>query len=118
MNRCEHCNEPLPPQLTGRKRRYCSDNCRVAAYRVRAKHFEPMQQPPIAEPNDDVGMILAGRRGDTDTQVTVAILQAQALASTFSRLGRESRPPFHWRCLGMGDAISTALNHYFEEAVR
>jgi phage N-6-adenine-methyltransferase len=35
--RCIRCRNPLPPQQTGRRRRYCSDACRQAGYRRRRK---------------------------------------------------------------------------------
>jgi len=35
--RCLRCRNPLPDQQTGRRRRYCSDACRQAAYEQRKR---------------------------------------------------------------------------------
>jgi len=34
---CLHCAEPVEDHPDGRPRRYCSDRCRVAAFRARSK---------------------------------------------------------------------------------
>jgi hypothetical protein len=117
--RCTHCNTPLPPQLrTGRRRRYCSSSCRSAAHRARTSSFEPMAQPAVAEPSGEIELLLAGRGADTDAQMAAALLEAQALAAIFSRLGREARPTLRWRCSCVGQDIHDTLVHYFEEAIR
>ena len=119
--RCEYCNEPLPPQpSTGRRRRYCARprTCRDSAYRERQRHYEALPQDPIAPPSGVLELLTGDRVADTDTQVASALIESQALASVFLRLGHEARPPFHWRCIGMGDAIRAALARYFEEAIR
>ena len=116
--RCTHCNKPLPAQpRTGRKRRYCSPSCRSAAHRARAGSFEPMPQPDVVEASGETTLLFAGRDADTDAQIAAAILEAQALAAVFSRLGREARPTLRWRCAAVGQAVHDALVHYFEEAL-
>ena len=117
--RCTHCNTPLPPQArTGRRRRYCSPSCRSAAHRARALSFEPIPQPAVAQPPGEIELLLAGRGADTDAQMAAALLEAQALAAIFSRLGREARPTLRWRCALVGQDIHDTLVHYFEEAIR
>jgi hypothetical protein len=37
MNRCGRCRAKLPRAATGRRRRFCSDACRQAAYRRRSR---------------------------------------------------------------------------------
>jgi hypothetical protein len=34
---CVRCGRPLEPRATGRRARYCSTACRVAAHRARAR---------------------------------------------------------------------------------
>jgi hypothetical protein len=77
-----------------------------------------MREVPIAEATGEIEPLFAGAGTDTDEQMSVAILTAQALVSAFARLGREARPPFRWRCASMAGAIRDALLHYFEEAVQ
>jgi hypothetical protein len=116
--RCTHCNTPLPPQpATGRRRRYCSSACRSAAHRARAGSFEPMTQPAVSQPSGEIELLLAGRGADTDEQIAAAILEAQALAAVFTRLGRQARPTLGWRCALVGQDIHDTLVHYFEEAL-
>lgn len=116
--RCEYCNDPLPPQpKTGRRRRYCPrpKTCREAAYRER-QHSLAAIPDEIAPPSGEVELLLAGRSAGTDEQIAGAILEARALVSVFSRLGREARPPFRWRCAAAADSIHAALTRYFGEA--
>jgi hypothetical protein len=117
--RCEYCNEPLPHKVVhGRRRRYCSPACRTGAYRERLRHYEALPQDPITLPSDALELLTGERVADTDAQVASALIESQALASVFLRLGREARPPFRWRCIGMGDAIRAALARCFEEAIQ
>jgi len=51
-------------------------------------------------------------------QIAGAIIETQVLVSVFNRLGHEARPPFRWRCLGMGDSIHAALVRYFEQVAK
>ncbi len=76
-----------------------------------------MPQAAIGDPAATVLAASGVRSADTDSQIERAILETQALAGVFSRLGHEARPSFGWRCAGMSDAIRAALTHYFEEAV-
>ncbi|MBN2565984.1 MAG: hypothetical protein JXB46_09780, partial [Candidatus Eisenbacteria bacterium] len=109
---CIHCGEPLP-HGSSRRRRYCSDACRVAAARRRQTGdllrspvplgTEPAMLPASAHPDD---------------QVAVAILEARAIASAFLRLGREARPQFAWRCEAVGIALAEALRRSFPELER
>ena len=77
-----------------------------------------MAQPAAAEPSGEIELFLAGRGADTDAQMVAAILEAQALAAIFSRLGREARPTLRWRCSCVGQAIHDTLVRYFEEALK
>jgi hypothetical protein len=76
-----------------------------------------MPQVAVAESSGEIELLLAGRGADADEQMAAAILEAQALAALFSRLGREARPTLRWRCAAVGQAVHDTLVHYFEEAV-
>jgi hypothetical protein len=77
-----------------------------------------MAQSAVAQPSGEIELLLAGRGADPDEQLAAAILEAQALAAIFSRLGREARPTLRWRCALVGQDIHDTLVHYFEEAIR
>lgn len=49
----------------------------------------------------------------SDDQVQNAILEARTIAFAFSRLGREARPEFAWRCSNVGAAIIEILEKHF-----
>lgn len=106
MPTCVHCGEELP-KGSRKSRRYCSGRCRIAAMREREAvaslipvGVERGHLPPAAH---------------TDDQVAVAVLEAQTLAGSLYRLGREARPQLAWRCEGLGSAITQALRRYFKE---
>lgn len=77
-----------------------------------------MPQLAVVEASGEIEVLFAGRGADTDEQIAAAILEAQALAAVFSRLGREARPTLRWRCTDVGQAIHDTLVHYFEEALK
>jgi hypothetical protein len=76
-----------------------------------------MAQPAVGQPPGEIELLFAGRGADTDEQIAAAILEAQALAAVFSRLGREARPTLRWRCACVSQAVHDALVRYFEEAL-
>jgi len=76
-----------------------------------------MPQLALAQPSGEIELLLAGRGADTDEQIAAAILEAQALAAVFARLGRQARPTLRWRCTCVSQAIHDTLVHYFEEAL-
>ena len=103
------CGGPLPQGST-RRRRYCSDACRVAAMRERQASLAYGPFRPLgAEP----GVVPAAAH--PDDQVAVAVLEGRGVAGAFLRLGREARPQLAWRCEGVGAAISEALRRFFPE---
>ena len=48
-------------------------------------------------------------------QIAAAVLEAQALASAFTRLECQSPPALAWRCARLGRAISAAVDELFPD---
>jgi hypothetical protein len=42
---CRHCNQPLPPR-SSRRRRYCTPHCRIAHHRAQAKSRLSLARSP------------------------------------------------------------------------
>ncbi len=38
MDTCQHCEKPLEQPKTGRRRKFCDDRCKVAAWKARKTH--------------------------------------------------------------------------------
>jgi phage N-6-adenine-methyltransferase len=53
MRKCTVCRKPFPPAQTGRPRRYCSDACRMAAWRKRNKRLKGSREVMGSSRSDD-----------------------------------------------------------------
>lgn len=107
--RCSWCNEPLPPaKTTGRPRLYCSDACKLAAFRNR-RHEPSVEVRDIAP--DELPELPAL---SADELVARAIAEGRTLGAAFIRLGREARAPLAWRCEEVGIAILSTIDEHFE----
>ncbi len=42
MKICLHCGKKLEKKRLGRKKRYCSDSCRVSAYKMRLRFTDSL----------------------------------------------------------------------------
>lgn len=114
---CQYCGVDLPPPAaTGRRRRYCSDSCRLAASRAKRAVFSADSAPPPESPDATVvEAFLVGRSAEPDDQVLSAVHETLLLVVSYRRLGVEARRQFAWRCAGMADAIEAALQRYFRD---
>lgn len=123
LARCT-CGAPLPSDAT-RRRVYCSERCRVAAFRARKaaetaiaelraeagelEALEPVRAEwPVINPDPE-----PRPRVHPDEQAARAVLEAQRLAGAFARLGREARPEIAWRCEKLAAALREALADLF-----
>ena len=105
------CGELVVRSSTsGRIPRYASPACRVRASRARhSTDLEPLPGAPVA-------VTVQSHR--PDDQVARAILDARAVAYALTRLSRQVRPEFAWRCERLGTAILSALADTFPETER
>lgn len=112
---CAACGAALSSSAT-RRRVYCSERCRVAAYRRRrmAAQLQAELEAPAAAwiPQAPVEPM---RFAHPDEQVATALLEAHRVAGALLRLGREARPVVAWRCEKIGAALRAALLEHFGE---
>lgn len=112
------CNRDLPPapRSPGRKREYCSEACKVAAWRARhAKGFETAGPVPIgsADPADPVEGLALGRLAPSDEQYVQAVMDARNMRGTFRRLAREVQPRLAWRCRLFAELLDEQIPKVF-----
>jgi len=114
---CQFCGGDLPAAaVTGRRRRYCRDSCRIAAGRAKRAVFgADSANSPEAPDAAVVEAFLVGRSAEPDDQVLSAVHETLLLVVSYRRLGVEARRQFAWRCAGMADAIEAALQRYFRD---
>lgn len=110
---CVVCNAPLPPAgRRGPARQYCSNRCRSAARRGRARSFTYYGASPGEEPLE-ASEVAQFRSASTDEQVARAIIEAIGLVNSLRRLGRDARPNLRWRCARLAESLETALKRDF-----
>ena len=83
---CLECGSPVRQTAGGRPRLYCSNSCRQAAHRRRQAAcglFPADSLEPLGHEHD-----ILPPPAPTEDQVACAILEAQAVAGAFRRLGR------------------------------
>lgn len=110
---CAWCGAPIARRgRRGPAPTYCpGSSCRVAAHRARAGYREwsagrPQPLPPAATGAQNVPPV---------DQVATAVLEAQALAAAFARLGGSAPPPLAWRCSRLGRLIAHGIDRFFPD---
>lgn len=83
----------------------------MRALRARKQAFEPLDELPEVVP-------VRVSQVRPDDQVARAILDARAVGYALTRLSRQVRPEFAWRCERLGTAILSALADTFPETER
>jgi hypothetical protein len=115
--KCGHCKRRLETvQATGRPRRYCSDACRVAAYRRRRKrsvHFSsrsdewPTPADVFAE-LDSRWMRKAWEASQTTASVVVCLVPARTCTAWWHDYAARGEVTFRRGRIRFGDAKSGA----------
>jgi hypothetical protein len=106
---CAYCNAPITQKATGRPRRYCCDSHKQAARHQREIAREV--ETPIAP---DLAPYVPSIANATDEYVAATLLEARRIAGAFTRLGREARPAFAWRCETAAEGITAVLDKAFD----
>lgn len=111
---CPVCNGEMPPQPTGRGRRriYCSERCRVIAFRRRQTGAEvnleavdgcevafEIPMPEVTNPDEDLAQVLGTLLYCKGRLMTIAPKIQSRLA---------------WRCREMAAHIDAGLTSYFK----
>jgi len=107
---CSYCSHEIPtrsPGRPGRPRRFCSDNCRKAAYRARQRR--PLE-PALAFAYE---LPALPPRPSPDELTVRAVLEARGAAATFARLAPIARRDFSWRCERAAVEIKRVVDDYF-----
>lgn len=120
---CAACGGPLPPPLrpNGRKRVYCSQACRQAAYRAKARAALPprdRQAPPPGSDSSDEEQIawLAGYLFDAPSDPIDAAVEVIATLRTLAAHARRlavvgaSPPTLAWRHESTANALDALLH--------
>lgn len=112
--KCPVCNEPLhQPQGKGRTRQYCSERCRLIAWRRRRLEsaegdlerwgpevdLDEMPLPPVTDPQNDLAEVLG----------TLLYTKGRLLS-----IAPRIQANLAWRCREMASHIDAGLTAYFK----
>lgn len=131
MSMCEMCGAPIAQPSTGRRRRYCSGRCRMAASRERqgftldpSALADGLVTDDMTAPVDEITLrrftadALAAelegvQPGDPVSRLVAAVAETENLAYTYKRLAQEAPRNLAWRANAMAEHIRRGLDRFF-----
>ena len=121
IQKCGLCGGKLAQPARGRRRFYCSDRCRRAAWRARQSRIwlDPRMTPPLLPEEIDEALRAdlgpdLGQPGDPDEAMVRCLMDAYALIANCERCATYGRRELRWHFHAVATGLAELLRLHFK----